>query len=58
MRPDVENIAHVKREENGGWDEPHSLEEHSRGVAALAKYFAAAFGNSDWGETSGLWHDL
>jgi CRISPR-associated endonuclease/helicase Cas3 len=54
----MKNVAHVKRKENGEWDEPQDLEEHIRGVAALAESFASAFGNGDWGRVAGLWHDL
>ena len=54
----MENVAHVKMKENGEWDEPHSLEDHIQGVAALAERFASAFGNGDWGRVAGLWHDL
>jgi CRISPR-associated endonuclease/helicase Cas3 len=54
----MEYVAHVKRKANGEWDEPQLLEEHIRGVAALAESFASAFGNGDWGRIAGLWHDL
>jgi CRISPR-associated endonuclease/helicase Cas3 len=54
----MENVAHVKRKENGEWDEPHYLEDHIQAVAALAERFASSFGNGDWGRVAGLWHDL
>lgn len=50
-------IAHV-RFDAVGKATPHSLEEHLREVGRLASAFADAFGNSDWGMTAGLWHDL
>ncbi|MDP9348522.1 MAG: CRISPR-associated endonuclease Cas3'' [Gemmatimonadota bacterium] len=34
------------------------VEEHLRGVAALAEQFADAFGSGDWARVAGLWHDL
>jgi len=54
----MENVAHVKKKANGDWDEPHILDAHIQGVAALAESFASAFGNGDWGRIAGLWHDL
>ncbi len=54
----MENIAHVHQKPNGDWDEPHMLEDHIRGVAALAECFSSTFGNGDWGRVAGLWHDL
>jgi CRISPR-associated endonuclease/helicase Cas3 len=54
----MENVAHVRRNEKGEWDNPQSLGDHIQGVAELAERFAAAFGNGDWGRLAGLWHDL
>ncbi len=51
-------IAHVRRTSNGGWAEPHLLEEHLQGVASRSEKFASSFENGDWGHIAGLWHDL
>lgn len=50
-------LAHVRQDSNGQ-QLPHHLEDHLRGVAALAESFAAAFGAGDWAKLAGLWHDL
>lgn len=50
-------IAHVTRNEDGTWREPHDLAEHLVGVSALAACFARNFGE-DWARLAGLWHDL
>jgi hypothetical protein len=42
------SIAHVKRESDGSWAEPHSLSDHLRGTAHLAEKFAAAFSSGSW----------
>lgn len=47
-----EMIAHVK----GG--QPHELDTHLREVGKLAGEFASRFGNGDWAQLAGLWHDL
>src|SRR3990172_3733972 len=39
-------------------DEWHSLDEHLKGTAELAKSFADAFGSGEWGYLAGLWHDI
>ena len=39
-------------------DEWHSLDEHLKGTAELAKSFADAFGSGDRAYWAGLWHDL
>ncbi len=36
----------------------HDLVEHLRGVAALARQFASAFGAGEAASYAGLWHDL
>ena len=36
----------------------HGLEDHLRGVAALASNNAASFGGENWARLAGLWHDL
>ena len=50
-------IAHVKKDENGAW-QCHSLISHLTRVASLAGDFAGKFGNRDWGELLGYWHDF
>ena len=54
MRP----IAHVDRDADGNWREPHDLVEHLHGVEELAAGFAAPFGAADWARLAGRWHDL
>lgn len=53
----TEFIAHVRQNPDGSWS-TQSLEEHLNGVARIAGEFASAFGNKDWGEILGYWHDL
>lgn len=50
-------IAHVARDEDGTWREPHDLAKHLVGVSALASSFARTFGE-DWARLAGLWHDV
>ncbi len=52
-----EFIAHVRRSLDGTC-ETQSLEDHLNAVARIAGGFAATFGNRDWGELLGYWHDL
>ncbi len=52
-----EFIAHVKQNPEGIWIK-QSLEDHLNSVAKLAGEFTAEFGNKDWGELLGYWHDL
>jgi CRISPR-associated endonuclease/helicase Cas3 len=54
----TEFIAHVKKNPDGSWAEPHHLHDHLNSVAKKAGEFAAEFGNKDWGELYGYWHDL
>src|SRR3989338_6175894 len=56
-KPNNKPLAHVRQDENGEWHE-HHLDEHLRGVAAMAADFAANFDSSDWANIAGLWHDL
>ncbi len=53
-----EFIAHVKKNPDDSWAEPHYLDNHLNSVAKKAGEFAAEFGNQDWGELYGYWHDL
>lgn len=50
-------IARAVQDENGQWRQ-QLLVDHLEGVARHAGEFAAAFGNKDWGELLGWWHDL
>ncbi len=54
----IESIAHVRRNIDDSWEEPHLLVNHLRETANRAGNFAADFGNKDWGEIAGFWHDL
>ncbi|WP_312915821.1 CRISPR-associated endonuclease Cas3'' [Candidatus Competibacter phosphatis] len=50
-------LAHVQQDADGQWL-PHLLDDHLRGVAALAESFATGFDAGDWAKLAGLWHDL
>lgn len=50
-------IAHVLPCDDGTF-RLHSLEDHLKGVAALAEAFGSKFGSGDWAYVAGLWHDL
>lgn len=52
-----EFIAHVKQTPGGKWIK-QTLENHLTSVAKLAGEFTSEFGNKDWGELLGYWHDL
>ncbi len=52
-----EFIAHARQEPDGVWV-TQSLEDHLNGTAKLSGKFASEFGNRDWGELLGYWHDL
>lgn len=54
---DAEFIAHVRKEAGGSYA-VQTVTEHLEGTARLAGDFAEAFGNRDWGELLGWWHDL
>lgn len=56
-KPENKPLAHVRQAGNGEWHE-HRLDEHLRGVAAIAADSASHFGSSDWANIAGLWHDL
>jgi CRISPR-associated endonuclease/helicase Cas3 len=51
-------IAHIKKNPDGSWAEPHFLKDHLLDTAKLASKFAKDFGNSDWAELVALLHDL
>lgn len=50
-------IAHVRKDEDGSWAEPQTLEEHLLGTARLAERFAEAFNSGSWGYSAGIGHD-
>lgn len=39
-------------------DREQTMEEHSKGVAKLAREFAGQFGKEDWGYACGILHDV
>jgi CRISPR-associated endonuclease/helicase Cas3 len=51
-------MAHVRKEENGQWAEPHWLDDHLRGTAEKASQFASIFDSAEWGYAAGISHDL
>ena len=51
-------IAHVKKNYDESWAEPHSLKEHLIGTSILSKKFSEKFDSGPWGEIIGLLHDL
>ncbi|GAB6088494.1 CRISPR-associated helicase Cas3' [Spirochaeta dissipatitropha] len=51
-------IAHVKQDAHGKWEAPHDLYSHLVEVAKRASDYASGFGNPDWANVAGLWHDL
>lgn len=50
-------IAHVARNPDGSWREPHGLDAHLASVSLAAACFARSFGE-EWASLAGLWHDL
>ena len=50
-------IAHVRRDEAGGWVEPQGLDDHLAGTAGRAEEFARVFASGAWGRACGLAHD-
>ena len=50
-------MAHVRRDAEKEWA-TQSLDAHLSGTSRMAGDFAADFGNRDWGELLGFWHDL
>ena len=51
------HVAHLRREGDGSWAEPHSLETHLRKVGELAARSADQYG-AEWARLAGRWHDL
>ena len=52
-----EYIAHVKKDAQLDWGDPHGLHEHLIDTSVLAKQLAEEVG-SEWAEIAGRWHDL
>ena len=53
-----EFIAHVKKNHDDSWANPHLLEKHLNDISKKAGKFTSTFGNQDWGEILGYWHDI
>lgn len=51
-------IAHVRKNEDETWDQPHKLIDHITETARLAEEFAAIFNSNEWGKAAGLAHDV
>lgn len=51
-------IAHIRKNTDETWAEPHLLKKHLKDTAKLASKFAEEFKNSDWAELTGYLHDL
>jgi CRISPR-associated endonuclease/helicase Cas3 len=52
-----ELIAHVRKNEDGTWAEPHRLLEHLDNTAKRAETNAGKFQSGEWGKIAGLAHD-
>ena len=52
-----DQIAHVRRNDDGSWANPHLLQTHATETANLAAGFAAKFSSTAWGKVLGLAHD-
>lgn len=52
------HIAHIKKNLDDSWSEPHYLKDHLISTAKLAAKFTSEFSNSDWAELVGYLHDL
>jgi len=52
-----EFIAHVRKNDDGTWTEPHRLSDHLDNTARLAENYAAKFNSGEWGKAAGLAHD-
>lgn len=57
MSEKKELVAHVKRNGDGTWAIPHTLENHIKGTSKLAETFASKFQSGEWGKVAGLAHD-
>lgn len=54
---DNQFIAHVRKNDDGTWAEPHLLMKHLHDTAKLAERFASKFQSGPWGKAAGLAHD-
>jgi CRISPR-associated endonuclease/helicase Cas3 len=54
---DNQFIAHVRKNGDGTWAEPHFLVKHLHATAKLAEEFASKFQSGEWGKAAGLAHD-
>jgi len=50
-------IAHVRKNQDGSWAEPHALQEHIMNTATMAAKFAQSFNSSDWAKSCAFLHD-
>lgn len=50
-------IAHIKKNESGEFEKPHTLHEHLAGVAQLCSKYSKKFGFGEIGKLIGLLHD-
>ncbi|WP_138494382.1 CRISPR-associated endonuclease Cas3'' [Paenibacillus pinistramenti] len=50
-------IAHVRKNKDGCWAEPHTLDDHSESTAKRAEEFASKFNSSLWARAQGWGHD-
>ncbi|WP_211228368.1 CRISPR-associated endonuclease Cas3'' [Paenibacillus pinihumi] len=53
----IKYIAHVRRNTDGSWAEPHGLANHSEGTASRAESFASKFQSQQWAKAAGWGHD-
>ena len=53
----LEYIAHVAKDVDGNWIEPHLLVEHLEKVGEIAGEFASKFNSKEWGMLAGVVHD-
>jgi CRISPR-associated endonuclease/helicase Cas3 len=53
----MEFLAHVKKNEDGSWAIPQTLENHILGTSRVAESFASKFQSGEWGKVAGLAHD-
>lgn len=52
-----EFIAHVRKNEDGTWANPHRLSDHIADTARQAEAFTTEFHSGAWGKAAGLAHD-
>ncbi|SLM14466.1 CRISPR-associated helicase Cas3 [uncultured spirochete] len=53
----MQAIAHVRKNPDGSWAAPHSLQEHIKNTATRAAKFAESFNSSEWARSCGILHD-